>query len=296
VVVKQIVPLIGSDIPSLSGIVHLPRLWEKALLKSVGVLPAGYHSGSGPFDELLAKQFGLDLNAFVAFLQTRPTYLATEEWVREHGRGVNAANIAEWKRAVIERLRNAEKAGESNREVGTTGLTHTVILNSLDDWKGVHEYALAHRGETIVPAISSQSVGPAGIKHLPRLWLKALLKAVGSLPAGWRSGPDGSPGMDPGTYDDFSLAPEVGIAYIEQHLPNYVQYEAWFREHAKVDIATIDAHNARVFRDKPDERGAPERAELGITDSSVRLNTVLNDLTDWKAVHDQVVGLAAATA
>ena len=120
---------------------------------------------------------------------------------------------------------------------------------------------------------------------------KALLKAVGSLPAGWRSGPDGSPGMDPGTYENFSLAPEVGIAYIEEHLPNSaVQYEAWFREHAKADKATIDACTTRrYFATNQDERGAPERAELGITDASVRLNTVLNDLVDWKAVHEQVV-------
>lgn len=293
---KQIVPLIGSDIKSIAGIVHLPRLWEKALLKSVGVLPAGYHSGSGPFDELFAKHFGLEMGALVAFLQTRPTYLATEAWVKEHGRGFDEASIAAWNHSVVERLRNPEKAEESNREVGTSGLTHTVILNSLDDWKGVHAYALAHRGETIVPAISSQSVGPLGIRHLPRLWLKALLKAVGSLPAGWRSGPDGMPGMDPSTYEDFSLAPETGIAYIEEHLPDYVQYEAWFRTHAKADQATIDAHNAKIFRDKPDERGAPERVELGITDPSVRLNTVLNDLVDWKALHEQVTSLAAATA
>ena len=51
---------------------------------------------------------------------------------------------------------------------------------------------LAHRGkpmQTIVPAISSQSAGPLGLKHLPRFWLKATLEGAerGSTKAGSRA-------------------------------------------------------------------------------------------------------------
>ena len=50
--------------------------------------------------------------------------------------------------------------------------------------------------EPIVPVLSSSVMGPLGVKHLPRLWLKILLHACGRLPDGYRHGVGG--------FDEFS--------------------------------------------------------------------------------------------
>lgn len=293
---KRIVPLIGSDVASLIGIIHLPRLWLKALLASVDALPEGYHSGARGFDEHLIEHFGLDRDAFMAFLATRPTYLETEAWVRAHTGRLDADSLAAWGRTIHEWLRAEDRAAQACAQLGVRGIRSTAMLNALDDWQAVHADVLAHRGEPVVPAISSSSVGPLGAKHLPRLWLKAILLAVGSLPETWRSGP-GMPGMDDTTYEDLGIDGPAAVRYLESALPNYVAFEGWVREHGtKLDAEAIARHNATVIRDKPDERGQPERDELGIADRSVRTNQVLNDLLDWKALHGVIAAAARSYA
>jgi hypothetical protein len=290
--VKRIIPLVGSNVANLIGIVHLPRLWLKALLASVDALPDGYHSATRGFDTKLMEHFHLERDEFVAFLNTRPTYLECEGWVREHASHLDEAGLGEWNRTVNDSLRTEEKALEACANLGVAGIRSTVMLDSLDDWQAVHAHALENRGERIVPAISSASVGPLGAKHLPRFWLKALLKAVDALPEGWRTGP-GLPGIDATTFEILAIDGPAFVAYIESTLPTYVQFETWLREHAgKLDPESIAQHNEKVVRNKPDEHGIPERAELGISDPSVRKNQFINDLLDWKALHEQIITLA----
>lgn len=142
--------------------------------------------------------------------------------------------------------------------------------------------------EQIVPTLSSSTVGPLGIRHLPRLWLKVLLHAVGALPEGYRHG---NGGFDEMTLVALGVDPAAFVAYVERELPTYLACEAWIRAHAtKLDPETIARHNEEIrTRMKPDEAAAEQRAYIGIEAPHLRHGVLLNDLDDWKTVHAQVV-------
>jgi hypothetical protein len=155
----------------------------------------------------------------------------------------------------------------------------------------VHQNVLAHRGkpmQPIVPAISSQSAGPLGLQHLPRLWLKATLESQNALYEGWKSGP--ASGFDTWFSEVVGLDLPAAIAYIHAELPTYLTFEAWFSERAQhISPAQIAEHNAAMaIRVKPDHVAAEERALLGIDDSTYKLSREINDLVDWLQLHQQI--------
>jgi hypothetical protein len=141
--------------------------------------------------------------------------------------------------------------------------------------------------EPIVPLISSSVVGPLGITHLPRLWLKILLHARGRLPEGYRHG---NGGLDELTCVHLGIDVEELIRFIDTALPDYLQFEAWVREHAtKLDANTIAAHNLDILtRNMREELASERRARFGIADESFAHAIRLNDLDDWAGVHAMV--------
>ena len=140
--------------------------------------------------------------------------------------------------------------------------------------------------DPVVPHLSSKAVGPLGVCHLPRMWLKILLHATGRLPAGYRHG---TGGFDERTAQDLGFDRDEFIAFVEKELPNYLECEAWVRAHAKhLDAETIRKHNELVHRDKPDWMAAAQRAFVGLDDPSAKDASLLNDLDDWLTVHEQV--------
>jgi hypothetical protein len=127
-------------------------------------------------------------------------------------------------------------------------------------------------------------MGPLGVKHLPRLWLKILLHGCGRLPEGYRHGVGG--------FDEF-LTTTLGIdrdafvSYIETEKPDYLTLEAWVRANATALTAeAIAAINARVANaDLPDTMLADRRAQLGFHEPDYTKAVALNDLDDWTAMH-----------
>ena len=140
----------------------------------------------------------------------------------------------------------------------------------------------------VIPAISTVAVGPLGVMHLALLWFKNLLFAVGRLPSDYKH--------TTGTFDRMVIE-ALGIdeaamlAYIRTTLPDYLQFEAWAKEHAEQFNATaVRELNARYLATEMSEQGAQiRRSELGLDGASTRLGTVLNDLDDWAALHRQIV-------
>jgi len=147
--------------------------------------------------------------------------------------------------------------------------------------------------EPIVPLISSSVQGPLGASHLPRLWLKLLLNAVGRLPEGYRHG---SGGLDSLTFADLGIEPEAFIVYVETKLPNYPECEAWVRQHAtNIGPEAIAAHNAKLAAfDKAADSAAEFRARLGIADESLTRGIPLNDLDDWDEAHKAIVAAVSS--
>lgn len=140
--------------------------------------------------------------------------------------------------------------------------------------------------DKIVPAISSGVTGPLGVTHLPRLWLKAILKATDSLADGWNSG---NRGMDSWLMNDLEIPFEPFFAFLGT-LPTYAETEGWVKANAgRLDADAIAAHNTRVTTfDMPEQSGAPRRAALGIENTTIWNAVMLNDLDDWNCFHQAV--------
>jgi Domain of unknown function (DUF5069) len=143
--------------------------------------------------------------------------------------------------------------------------------------------------ETYVPIISSGTAGPLGVLHLPRLWQKVSLEAVGKLAPDY---PAIGRGFDAMTCSALGLDEQAVKDHIKQNKPTYPQFEAWVKQNGKIDPAAIEKHNAAVQGynhdddtrkqilgncDIPDQASAPKDA------------VNLNNLDDWHAFHQTVL-------
>jgi hypothetical protein len=139
--------------------------------------------------------------------------------------------------------------------------------------------------EPIVPVLSSSVMGPLGVKHLPRLWLKILLHACGRLPDGYRHGVGG--------FDEF-LTTTLGIdrdtfvSYIETAKPDYLTLEAWVRANATAltPEAIAKVNEGVSVTDIPEAMYGDRSARLGFADPAYKKAVALNDLDDWLAMHE----------
>ena len=284
------VPLIGPMVTGPLGVCELPRMWQKGLLKTIGVLPSEYAFGDRGFDKYMMDGIGIDRDAFVAHLATLPTYLQTEAWVREHATSLAAKDAPNT--FILERVMSAEGSqGVRDRAgIGDASFANGARLTSLDDLVALHAYVVAHRGKTLppfAPAVSSLLAGPLGLLHLPRLWAKAMIKTIGALPEGYHSG---SGPIDEQLAETIGMDLAASVAFTESTLPSYIAYETWVRENATNLTATaMDPWNQRIpVREKPEHIAAPERELLGIDDPAQRGSRLLNDLIDWHYVHEEI--------
>ena len=264
----KLVPLISPTVAGPLGVVHLPRLWLKSTLSNADALFDDYVSGYQGLNKRLIDALGIDEGTFFDYLTAAPSYPETERWIEAHAidlpNSIRAANDA------VLRL-NAAAAID------------------LDDWDTVHGWLIAQGRvslEPIIPTVSSGSAGKAGLRHFPRLWIKALLNALGALPAGYNSGC----GFDAYVSTLVGLDLAAAVAFIERELPTYTVFEEWFHERIPgIDVAaTLEEYNTAITtRLKPDEKAAEERAEAGVTELSFRDVIMCNDMLDWKALHDE---------
>jgi hypothetical protein len=138
----------------------------------------------------------------------------------------------------------------------------------------------------VVPIVSSSTVGPLGVCHLPRMWLKVLLHAKGRLPAGYRHG---TGGFDEATAVNLGFDRDAFIEFVGSTHPTYLETEAWVRENAKnLTPESIRKHNEHVHRDKPPLMAKVQRAFVGLDDENILDATLLNDLDDWHTLYVQL--------
>lgn len=296
---EKIVPLIGLSVKGPLGVVHLPRLWLKAVLAASGALAEGYVSGNAGMNQVVMNGLGLDPAVTLAYLEGRPSYAAFETWVREHATRLDPASIAALNAKVVTHQKQPDNAAQARARTGVSDASvgGAALLNELDDWASVHADLAAQRGQAlapVVPAVSTQSVGLLGLMHVPRFWTKATLAAAGALYPDWRSGTD-SP-LDMWFCEAIGLDLDEAIAHLRSERPPYVAFEAWVAEHAaRVSPADIAGHNqALETRQKPEQVAARERELLGIDDPSYRPSMELNDLVDWHTIHANLAVRAPA--
>ena len=261
------IPLVSSSTAGPLGAVHLPRLWAKVTLYTLDALPESYWCLTRGFDANLLEAFGVSAPDCIAYVQSRlPNYQQFETWVCQRAVSLNAA-ITTTNEIILNRDKPEERAAEDRAVLGLSdaSVRRGFLLNDLDDWKSVHTSVVAGcDGETtaIVPAVSSNVAGPLGVRHLPRLWLIAILRIGGVISRGYDSD-----WMDRMTLDHLGVDANRSEAYLRSALPDYVQYEQWIRENAQhADAAGIAAHNAALQQQRED---------------MLRV-----DLLDWQLLHE----------
>ena len=141
--------------------------------------------------------------------------------------------------------------------------------------------------EHIVPLISSDTAGPLGAIHLPRLWAKLTLGAAGRLPEGYD---ECGPGFDALTLSNLNLDREKTIAFVREKKPTYMQFEQWVIEQngGSIDPQRIKAHNEAVrgYCHK-DELASQMRKSSGIAHEHIKDAVTLNTIEDLDELHRQ---------
>ncbi|MEM7603432.1 MAG: DUF5069 domain-containing protein [Verrucomicrobiota bacterium] len=139
----------------------------------------------------------------------------------------------------------------------------------------------------IVPTISSGTEGPLGLKHLPRLWQKALLSAHGRLPEGYKVV---QPGFDFMILEGLGLDPDEVKNYIIEQRPSYLQFESWISSHPDADITPENIariNEVVVTRKKSPKSRAKMLQENSLpADSPIDDSIMLNCLDDWRELHE----------
>ena len=72
---SDIIPTISSGIAGPLGVLHLPRLWQKASLDAVGKLHSDYPAAGAGFDQMTLDALGINREAFLDYVKAnKPSY------------------------------------------------------------------------------------------------------------------------------------------------------------------------------------------------------------------------------
>lgn len=292
--IERLVPLIGATVAGPLGVVHLPRMWLKGVLSAAGMLYEGYFDDDRGFNKRVVDGLGLPAEEWFAFLATMPTYPQAEAYVKAHATKLDAASVAAVNDEILTFERPEENAATVRARVGLEqpDFRNSAALLNFDDWFTMHAELVAHRDdgiEPVVPMVSSAQAGLFGVPHLPRLWMKALLSAVHALPEGWKTGLNC--GFDKRVSELIGLDLGAACAFIHAELPGYLQFERWVTEHVSPPDAATKARWTQTILSlvKSEEQALAELVEAGEPDTSLRGTILLNDLVDWKHMHDHAV-------
>ena len=144
----KLIPVISSGIAGPIGVLHLPRLWQKASLGAAGKLHDDYPACGKGYDQMVLDGLGLDREEFLGYIKDKkPTYPELESWVlSKKGGSLDAEAVRQLNAAIAGYIHDdaTRKAilGESNIE-DTGNIKDAVNLNNLDDWKAFHRDVLA---------------------------------------------------------------------------------------------------------------------------------------------------------
>lgn len=136
----------------------------------------------------------------------------------------------------------------------------------------------------IIPTISSGTAGPIGVLHLPRLWQKMCLGAVGKLADGYANC---GPGYDMMTLDALGVDRDALVAFVSESKPTYVQFEKFIVENASnLSAASVAEHNAAVIGyQHADATRQSILSAVGLPDGKPTDAVNLNNLDDWQEFH-----------
>lgn len=145
---SQIIPTITSGIAGPLGVLHLPRLWQKASLGAAGKLHSDYPAAGAGYDQMTLDALGIDRDIFLAFIKSeKPTYTQLEQWILDQrGGSLDVDTINAHNEAVVGYLHNDETRTRILSIVGiadTGAILDAINLNNLEDWHDFHAQEIA---------------------------------------------------------------------------------------------------------------------------------------------------------
>lgn len=145
---SKFIPMISSGIAGPLGVLHLPRLWQKASLGAVGKLSDDYPACGKGYDQMVLDGLGIDREEFLAFIKDkRPSYPQTEAWIAsKKGGSLDATAVQKLNAAIAGYIHDdaTRKAILAANGIDDTGnIKDAVNLNNLDDWAAFHKEVLA---------------------------------------------------------------------------------------------------------------------------------------------------------
>ena len=145
---SNIIPLISSGTAGPLGVLHLPRLWQKASLGAAGKLHADYPAIGQGYDQMVLDGLGIEKSAFESFIaDSKPTYPQLEAWIlAQSGGTLDAAAVAKLNAAITgynhaDEVRTAILSADGIPDTGK--IRDAINLNNLDDWHSFHQQELA---------------------------------------------------------------------------------------------------------------------------------------------------------
>ena len=137
---SKIIPLVTSGIAGPLGVLHLPRLWQKASLDAAGKLHPDYPAAGAGFDQMTLDALGIKRETFLDYIKTsKPSYTQCEQWVLDQkGGSLDSAAIDKHNAAVVGYNHDDATRGAILSAVGiadTGAILDAVNLNNLEDWQ-----------------------------------------------------------------------------------------------------------------------------------------------------------------
>lgn len=137
---SNIVPTISSGVAGPLGVLHLPRLWQKASLEAAGKLHSDYPGCGKGYDQMVLTGLGLDREEFLAYIKgSKPTYVQLEAWVlAKKGGSLDAAAVKALNDSIIGYNHGDDVRAGILSAVGRPddgSIKDAINLNNLDDWQ-----------------------------------------------------------------------------------------------------------------------------------------------------------------
>ena len=142
------VPLISSGTAGPLGVLHLPRLWQKASLEARGKLAPGYPGCGKGFDQMVLSGLGLDQQKTLDYIKSeKPSYTQFESWIKQQpGVKLDKSSIEQLNSAIRGYNHDDETRKSilqaSSLQDDATAFRDAVNLNNLDDWNEFHAAVL----------------------------------------------------------------------------------------------------------------------------------------------------------
>ena len=142
------IPLISSGTAGPLGVLHLPRLWQKASLGAAGKLHVDYPAIGQGYDQMVLDGLGIEKSAFEGLIaDSKPTYPQLEAWIlAQSGGTLDAAAVAKLNAAITgynhsDDVRSTILGADGIPDTGK--IRDAINLNNLDDWHSFHQQELA---------------------------------------------------------------------------------------------------------------------------------------------------------